>query len=146
MILRRRSIQRMMLAFPRTQKTFHSRECSRFNLSFFHGIFTKLFSRPDKLLENDFFRCKNAPATRKYLSRERISKDRVLVPVSELKWTEDASMNLDWMWYGSNFSPSPLLFLPKMTRMWSKVHNSFPVRRECLALPVFRHFLVMSPV
>jgi len=55
-----------------------------------------------------------------------------------------------WIWIGCdtcNFSRlAPLSFLPR-TRMWSKVHNSLPVRRECLVLQFLSHrFLVtMSP-
>ena len=141
----RRNIQEWCLIFHALGKLFIRKESSRFELSFFFMAYLSNFSL-DQCRETILFLCVKMP---RLLGNVWSEGEEFQKTVSlSLSMSRSEPGTHPWIWIGCDMDAtflSPSLFA-KMTRMWSEVHNSIPVRRECLALPVSYHFLVMSPV
>ena len=100
----------------------------------------------DQCRETILFLCVKMPRLLGNVSEGKEFQKTVSLSLSESRsepriWIHEFGLDVIWMQLFS--APS---HFAKMTRMWSEVHNSIPVRRECLALPGSYHFLVMSPV
>jgi hypothetical protein len=138
----------MMFAFP-PQKTLHSQRIFKIWIAIFFMAYLpiKLFSR-DQCRETILFLRVKVPRLLGNVSEGKEFQKTVSLSLS-MSWSEPRTH--PWIWIGcdmgATFLYPPLYFCPRwQSRMWSEVHNSFPVRRECLALPVSYHFPVMSPV
>ena len=136
---------RMMFDFPCTRKTFHSQRIFKIWIVIFFMAYLSNFSL-DQCRETILFLCVKMP---RLLGNVWSEGEEFQKTVSlSLSMSRSEPRTHPWIWIGCDMDAtflSPSLFA-KMTSMWSEVHNSFPVRRECLALPGSYHFLVMSPV